>query len=250
MSENIPNFRALHGNKPHKICRQVLSAELSMLVRSLKQPTQRFEVPDSNVDWKVPYIDYRPHLVGKMGLRVPQGLESIETGKEITYDKQGYPLNVIGRTGLCGLGVYPKWGENLAIRALLMRQDVATNKKQVLLWKPTGKDMWVVPGAPIDKVTDAPAKAVEVFGQNLNMRKASPTYTQEHVIYKGYGDHGSNTDNAWLGLVVLNRELGEVEAAEVAFGNPRVQWHNLNKLPKMAADQGSLVQLAMNRRAR
>ena len=42
-------------------------------------------------------------------------------GRFYTLDAGGYPLNPMGRTGLCGRGVLPRWGPNHAEICIIAR---------------------------------------------------------------------------------------------------------------------------------
>ncbi|KAL5961545.1 Transient receptor potential cation channel trpm, partial [Taenia solium] len=124
-----------------------------------RRPGMRVNIPDGMVDWKIPYLEYRPFIANTERIAYPY--PGIEDGPQIdptkldynTYDAlqgvsrcclkgrvhvsrgsselRGLPLNPRGRSGLWGKGMLPHWGPNHVIVLAFTRAGRSSDDFQV-----------------------------------------------------------------------------------------------------------------------
>lgn len=95
-------------------------------------------VPDDKVSWEKPFLNYNPsiytssYIIGKSWSDSDDikniVFNSIDANinrksHSFTYqlNEDGYPLNPLGRTGLCGRGNLGRWGPNHAADPIVSR---------------------------------------------------------------------------------------------------------------------------------
>uniref|UniRef100_A0A1I8HSQ2 LSDAT_euk domain-containing protein n=1 Tax=Macrostomum lignano TaxID=282301 RepID=A0A1I8HSQ2_9PLAT len=139
----------------------------------------------------------------------------------------GAPLNPMGRTGLQGKGLLPRWGPNAALVVILTRWSRSTTGAIALrLGQPilqaaalTRLRQFCLPWFLTDHRADcdlqncAPSLAKRFIGRRLKENNSRRKAKQEaralqkarvEQIFKGYLDDQLNADNAWIEAVVLN----------------------------------------------
>lgn len=231
----------------------------------------RFPVPDEKVSWEISYPEYNPpyftaqkvfdaykkYTETKIGRVVnpediskfDRKLTSYETA-QIKFDKNGRPLNPLGRTGLQGRGVLEKWGPNFAADPVITRLNPLTGQFEMLAIKRKDNGQWAIPGGKVEegeKVSETARREFEEeAGVTLDMSDAVE-------IYKGYVDDPRNTDNAWFETSVFHKHLSP---ELVRLINPKagsdaeeVIWLPLTEgnLNNLYASHGEFIRLALAR---
>ncbi|MBM4402637.1 MAG: NUDIX domain-containing protein [Candidatus Cloacimonetes bacterium] len=208
-------FETLEKSQPHQKARK----------EKPRIYPDRFPVPDDKVSWGADYPDYDPpsfvaELVLENDCIRKQGgwadPESIEATKEIRdivsyegvirYDKEGYPLNPRGRTGIRGRGLLGKHGPNFAADPIVTRVNVTTGQLEILLIQRSDTGEMAIPGGMVDygeKVSSTLRREFkEEAGTELDFGDAE-------LVYQGYVDDPRNTDNAWMETSVYHLHLEE-----------------------------------------
>ncbi|VDD83162.1 unnamed protein product [Mesocestoides corti] len=238
-----------------------------------KYPGMRMNVPPDKTAWTTRYPDYFAYDSSEETVMYPDeaahdgenfqhgvsfGSSAILRGIPFnTYDSKnhirrqsllgryrldpntGAPLNPMGRTGLLGKGLLPRWGPNHSIVIVVTRwsrnpksgtpvlrgnkgvlQVVALerNKRFCLPWFFTDHEMRCDFDECVPALVHAffvqRAKAVcsEKRGDRLLRRLDKADTTQ---IFKGYLDDQLNADGGWLETVVLNYHEGEGKGSQL-----------------------------------
>ncbi|KAF3420041.1 hypothetical protein E2986_05131 [Frieseomelitta varia] len=218
---------------------------------------KRFEVPENKVAWYIEYSEYKPieytapnikrkpwadPEIGEISFKpnwntIDAYVNLLPTGnvnrKSFTSDyvinKNGYPLNPIGRTGIIGRGLLGRWGPNHAADPIVTRwkQDITSvaevnkdTKKPILQFVAIQRQdsgEWAIPGGMVDPGETISATLKREFMEEaMNSLKKNKTerekleksmrkfFERGEEIYKGYVDDPRNTDNAWMETVALN----------------------------------------------
>jgi ADP-ribose pyrophosphatase len=174
---------------------------------------QRFSVPDSMVNWDIPYPDYAPsYYVSPVVLqndssRNPSGwadpedvalVPEIPSGSFsglIRIDALGRPLNPAGRTGVAGRGLLGKWGPNYAADPIITRINRHGQRVEMLAVQRRDNGQWAIPGGMVDKGEEVSRtlarELLEETGVALDMGRG-------RFVYQGYVDDPRNTDHAWM----------------------------------------------------
>uniref|UniRef100_A0A1B6JVS0 Nudix hydrolase domain-containing protein n=1 Tax=Homalodisca liturata TaxID=320908 RepID=A0A1B6JVS0_9HEMI len=200
---------------------------------------ERLEVSDERVRWDYPWPNYRPPLFTasstlgqpwadpdlsesfKPQWNCQDGLINRKSYVGLYTVQEGYPLNVIGRTGLRGRGVLGRWGPNHAADSCVTRWKTDENKALVVnpqsrkpilqlitIQKRSGE--WGIPGGmvhPGESVVTAGKREFfeEVLAYEPNRLGVLHEFFSDGVeIYKGYVDDPRNTDNAWVETIAIH----------------------------------------------
>ncbi len=189
-----------------------------------KTYTQRFAVPDNQVDWNVPYPGYTPVnftsgsvLANAFNLPKPpsaqwaDGINPTNINRKYagrpfsqyykveTYDRDNngiqYPKNPFGRTGMIGRGLLGQWGGNNAADPLVARINPITGDFEMLLITRADTGAIAIPGGIVD-----PGEKVSITAQRELKEETGIDYSFDNAIkiYEGYVDDPRNTDNAWM----------------------------------------------------
>lgn len=220
---------------------------LAYLTDPKEAPVYRTYVPDDKVSWRVDWSKYNPvEYVHPTVKKNPNWADPKNTVIIMNWNELnlainrkshlgeyevvgGYPLNIIGRTGICGRGLLGKWGPNHAADPVVTRWKLDEDgkkvknpktKKKILQFvcikrKDTGE--WAIPGGMCDPGEKASYTMYREFNEeacnNESMsqgdrdvvkRKLKKFFNKGEEIYKGYVDDPRNTDNAWMETVVYN----------------------------------------------
>lgn len=227
---------------------------------------KRFPVPDDKVLWTVSYDGYDPPSYTSLSV-LNKGWADPEIGApgfdptnewnsdkgnvnrkcgshKYEIDKDGYPINPVGRTGLKGRGLLGRWGSNAAGDAVVTRwkKDPATS--QPLKNEATGKLVlefvainrkdcgeWAIPGGFCERkedffdtvkreffeeaVSGAKFEGQTKDGTNVDnclppeymsfaYKRFDDIFKKGQVVYSGYVDDIRNTDQAWISTTVVN----------------------------------------------
>lgn len=207
---------------------------------------QRTPVPQDKISWTVPWPEYNPvkftdkHVHGKewadpdiskggnhkLAFNVVDGkINRVSFQGEYKFDKNGLPLNPIGRTGLMERGKLGRWGPNHAADPIVTRwkrnasgQVVETNGKKVLQFVSICRrdnKQWAIPGGMVDAGENINVTLRREFneealaGFNPNERTElsamiNKFFSSGVLVYQGYVDDPRNTDNAWMETVAVN----------------------------------------------
>ncbi|CAK1580336.1 unnamed protein product [Parnassius mnemosyne] len=252
---------------------------------------QRFSVPDDKVSWNVEYKEYNPpnytsasiygkpwadpdiadsnfkpnwnSLDGNVNRKSHMGLYQITNG---------YPINPVGRTGICGRGVLGRWGPNHAADPVVTRWkrlnngemeiDKLNNKPilQFIAIKRGDTGEWALPGGMVDPGEKVAATAVREFQEEaMNSFVATEEQKAEWSqifdkffsggveVYSGYVDDPRNTDNSWMETVAYNfhdhdgSTVGKLKlnAGDDAVG---VRWVDITPDIKLYASHKDIVE--------
>uniref|UniRef100_A0A7E4VEJ4 Nudix hydrolase domain-containing protein n=1 Tax=Panagrellus redivivus TaxID=6233 RepID=A0A7E4VEJ4_PANRE len=219
----------------------------------LKSNIHRTEVPADKIPWSVPWSDYEPvdytdkNIVGK-----PWADPELQDGKfrfneldgqvnrksyicKYSLDKDGAPLNPIGRTGLRGRGILGRWGPNHAADPIVSR--IVDGKLQFVAIQRSDTGEWAIPGGMVDAGETVSATLKREFTEealnNVSAEALEDLWKNGTTLYEGYVDDPRNTDNAWMETSVVNfhdRE-GVLEHVEFKAGDDAtaVRWVTLNR---------------------
>ncbi|XP_045773258.1 ADP-ribose pyrophosphatase, mitochondrial [Maniola jurtina] len=200
---------------------------------------ERFPVPDEKVPWSSEFKEYKPSnytsptIEGKPWADREIGNPAFtpkwndidgnvnrKSYMGIYQIKDSFPLNPVGRTGICGRGVLGRWGPNHAADPVVTRWKKLDNKESVLQFiaikrRDTGE--WALPGGMVDPGEKVAATAIREFQEEaMNSFEATEDekdqwkekfhnfFSDGIEIYSGYVDDPRNTDNAWMETVAYN----------------------------------------------
>lgn len=259
---------------------------------------KRFEVPENKVSWSVDYPEYTPveytapAIKGKSWADAAIEENSFEpqwnsideniNRKSFTGDyvinKDGYPLNPVGRTGIIGRGLLGRWGPNHAADPIVTRWKRNTTGATVID-KNTQKPVlqfvaiqrrdsgeWAIPGGMVDPGETISATLKREFMEEaMNLLEKSQEEREEmeksikeffekgEEIYKGYVDDPRNTDNAWMETVALNFHdddnsiLGKITLT--AGDDARnVKWMDINNTLNLYANHSEFIRKTVQKR--
>ncbi|XP_063242710.1 ADP-ribose pyrophosphatase, mitochondrial [Bacillus rossius redtenbacheri] len=206
----------------------------------------RLHVPDDKVKWDVTWTEYAPPSYTSDNIRnqtwadPPIGAEGFnpkwneidgnvnrESHQGMYKILNGVPLNIVGRTGLCGRGLLGRWGPNHAADPIVTRwkRNTSNNRelhsvsqKHVLQFvgiQRRDTREWALPGGMVDPgeqvTTTLKREFMEEALNSLGSRSAIQSekmidefFAGGKVIFKGYVDDHRNTDNAWIETVASN----------------------------------------------
>ncbi|OAD57903.1 ADP-ribose pyrophosphatase, mitochondrial [Eufriesea mexicana] len=259
---------------------------------------RRFQIPEEKVSWKIEYSEYKPveytasNLTGKSwadpeidNISFKPKWNSID-GKvnrrsfmgDYVINKDGYPLNPIGRTGIIGRGLLGRWGPNHAADPIVTRwkQDLAgmiqinkDTKKPILQFVAIQRQdsgEWAIPGGMVDPGETVSAtlkrefmeEAMNFLGKDETekekLEKSMRTFFEKgEEIYKGYVDDPRNTDNAWMETVALNFHdnnnsvIGSITL--IAGDDARnVKWMDIDKNLNLYANHSEFIRKTVQKR--
>jgi ADP-ribose pyrophosphatase YjhB (NUDIX family) len=190
------------------------------------------------------------------------------TGK-IQFNRLGYPLNPIGRTGLKGRGFLGNWGPNHAADPVVCRINPETGRLQFVLVLRADNNEWALPGGMVEAGQTIPDARTREFAEEslgyeplegetdeeFNQRVKTAlsnlfSYDEDNVLFEGVVDDPRNTDNAWMETTVMltfltgsnaNLELKAGDDAKLA------RWINYEPDMKLFASHSEFIDLAVER---
>ncbi|UJR09912.1 hypothetical protein I4U23_014134 [Adineta vaga] len=131
-----------------------------------------------------------------------------------SIDQKGYPLNPLGRTGLCGRGILKRWGVNYQTHLVIMygTNEMKSGKEifKYLMHSTQDDSYFHLPSTWTTGTNmNAVKKTLKVFlcdiyqkWNNLNSDTNDNKINRiiEHLTFvsTAYIDDSKNTDNAWL----------------------------------------------------
>jgi len=188
---------------------------------------------------------------------------------EIQFNRSGYPLNPIGRTGLKGRGSLGNFGPNHAADPVVCRINPESGKLQFVLVLRADNNEWALPGGMVEAgqtIPDARTRefAEESLGYELlegetetdfNQRVKTAlsnlfSYDVDNILFEGVVDDPRNTDNAWMETTVMltfltgsnaNLELKAGDDAKLA------RWIDYDPEIKLFASHSNFIALAVER---
>jgi len=226
---------------------------------------QRASVPDEIVSWERSAPGYHPNYhtapvvlqndrtQNPKGWADPEDISQIQLPTQsyegtLIADKDGYPLNPRGRTGIRGRGLLGNWGPNYAADPIILRRDPLTHQPQMLAIQRRDTHQWAIPGGMVDpgeQITRTLARELqEETGADVPMSNAE-------IVYQGYVDDPRNTDNAWMEttarVLLLNDQQAEQLTLRAGDDARAVQWMDLNpeNLGNLYASHSDFVARAM-----
>lgn len=184
----------------------------------------RFWVSDEKVGWDIEFPEYRP--VNYTSPKVldpstpwadPADVAKIRSrfSSAIRTDSSGFPLNPVGRTGICGRGVIGKWGPNFAADGLI---TTINTQGKILVLAITRSDTgeYAIPGGMVDPGEAPIATRNRELEEEISLSVddlKNPDF--ENIIYIGYGDDPRNTDNAWMETTVFHSHFNFEAASKM-----------------------------------
>lgn len=259
---------------------------------------KRFEVPENKVAWNIEYPEYKPieytapSLKGKpwADLEIDDisfqpkwnAVDGNVNRRSFTNDyvinKDGCPLNPIGRTGIIGRGLLGRWGPNHAADPIVTRwkQDITgvteinkdTNKPilEFVAIQRQDSGEWAIPGGMVDPGETVSRTLKREFmeeamnslkrdrAENEELEKSMRKFFEQgEEIYKGYVDDPRNTDNAWMETVALNfhdhdnNVLGNIKlvAGDDALN---VRWMDIDRNLNLYANHNEFIRKTAEKR--
>lgn len=200
---------------------------------------QRANVPDELVRWDIDFSRYNLLATYYTAPDLPDWADkpiNIRNFWFNTYDDGisrysytgnymlsvgGFPLNPVGRTGIYGQGLLPRFGPNLSLDPLVTRWK--KDEKGLRIKDAEGLDVlelvvikkhetgdWSIPRVVVNDIDTGilPIRIAMVHGR-VNMIGVELSMFEEPLmngepIYQGYIDDPRNTDNAWVERQCLN----------------------------------------------
>lgn len=200
-------------------------------------------------------------------------------GVPIKYalDSYNIPLNPNGRTGLRGRGKLWRWGPNHSVKVVISRWKryksdsfIKVNDKRVMeviiiqkratgeLTLPEGKEYGhlslysAVCKKFLDKVLGqknaeideqmSENQMVEFFEQFVEPHQGPFTGFTSGIIYKGYMDDPSNTDNAWREAEVWNFHYHVPDNLDSRIVQKEKRWKEVSSYLHLAGNQNLILQ--------
>ena len=178
-------------------------------------------------------------------------------------DKEGYPLNIFGRTGIRGRGLLGRYGPNFAADPIVTKFKLDKSGKPVN-YAHSGKNIlqmcaierhdcheWALPGGMVDPGEMVSQTLKREFMEEA-MASASSTEELEKFfengqeIYRGYVDDPRNTDNAWMETVAVNfhDETGNIVGKfklEAGDDARKVKWFDIDSGINLYASHFDIV---------
>jgi len=254
------------------------------------EDVKKFAVPDTHVLWNVDYPEYQPLCYNSLRVvEKPVWADpdvSDEAFKAIKFNeidgktnrvshmgkyelnKDGVPINIVGRTGMTGRGLLGKWGPNHAADPIVSRWKRDENKEivikdgksvlEVVAIKRGDTKEWAIPGGMVDSGEHVSLTLKREFGEEaLNSletdekettRKAiDDLFHHGDTIYEGYVDDPRNTDNAWMETTAVNfhdEDNSTVGKIPLHAGDDAVavQWLPINKQLNLFASHADFIE--------
>ncbi|KXJ68322.1 hypothetical protein RP20_CCG004201 [Aedes albopictus] len=243
---------------------------------------RRYPVPDESVFWSQPYPDYQPPLYEAAVLKGKEWADldvddPAFVGKWNQLDgavnrvsfvgeyevRDGFPMNMFGRTGLRGRGLLGRWGPNHAADPVVTKWKVDQEGKPVAN-ETSGRRLlqmcaierhdcgeWAIPGGMVDPGEKVSATLKREFMEEA-LSSSSDTEEIERFfsggkeIYKGYVDDPRNTDNAWMETVAVNfhDEDGSIVGRfnlHAGDDAAKVKWMDIDSGVKLYASHANIV---------
>lgn len=251
----------------------------------------RTSVPGEKVAWDVHFPDYAPiyydasvlagkpwadpEMTEKLNFNCLDGpVDRRSHNKPYEINKDRYPVNSLGRTGIKGRGLLGRWGPNHAADPIVSRWkrtlageivgDAVSNKAilQICIIRRRDCGEFALPGGMVDAGEQISQTLKREFNEealNSDNSKASQQIldsffaaTNGHVVYKGYVDDPRNTDNAWMETVAVHYhdDSGEqVGRFNLCAGDDaaHVQWMDINKDIQFYASHRTFIEIVVDR---
>jgi ADP-ribose pyrophosphatase len=115
-------------------------------------------------------------------------------------DDQGRPLNPHGRTGIAGRGLLGRWGPNLAVGAIVIRENLELEQIEILLGKQERDHVLALPKgfvAPGEVPKGAMSRVLE---EECGWQ---PESEDGDLVFEGYSYDPRQTDHAWVEICVF-----------------------------------------------
>ncbi|XP_043788550.1 ADP-ribose pyrophosphatase, mitochondrial isoform X1 [Apis laboriosa] len=251
---------------------------------------KRFEVPENKVAWNVEFPEYKPveytaalvkgkpwadPEIGEISFKPKwNSIDGKVNRKSYTNDydinKNGYPLNPIGRTGIFGRGLLGRWGPNHAVDPIVTRwksnvsgsteinKDTKKPILQLVAIQRQDSGKWAIPGGMIDPgETVSTTLKREFMEEALSFLEKSQAEKEElekcirklfergEEIFKGYVDDPRNTDNAWIETVAVNfhddNNLFKNITLKAGDDARNVKWVDIDKNLKLYASHSEFI---------
>jgi ADP-ribose pyrophosphatase len=115
-------------------------------------------------------------------------------------DDEGRPLHPRGRTGIAGRGLLGRWGPNLAVSAIVLREDPKSGQFEILLGTKERDHALTLPKGFV-KPSEEPKEAMRrVLEQDCGWL---PHIEDGESIFEGYSYDPRQTDHAWVEICVF-----------------------------------------------
>ncbi len=250
-SEDFPKQRVEEPSPNRNI-----STNKKGVSKSVESPYNRFSVPLEKASWDVEFKGYNPNKVDDAA-RIPDTDKAVYmdpnnpkdidfskpdrqsyTGK-LKFDKNGYPLNLAGRTGVEGKGSLGHFGPNHAADPIVVREGLNGENQILLIVRggESGTDQYALPGGMVEKGDSVTATLKKELGEEAAV---SLNFENSRVIYEGVVDDPRNTDNAWMEtsgrMVTLTKQEGEKIIPKGGDDAQHAEWVNVSDYKKLKAD--------------
>ncbi|XP_027203626.2 LOW QUALITY PROTEIN: ADP-ribose pyrophosphatase, mitochondrial [Dermatophagoides pteronyssinus] len=259
--------------------------------RTGKAVIERFPVSAKLKDWNIEWKDYKPVPViidfGQKPWADPDikdvnfhpkwneldaNIDRRSHCGKYSIDKDGFPLNPTGRTGVMMRGLLGRWGPNHAADPIVTRWKRDDSNK-IIKHKVSGKPImqfvaiqrkdvleWAIPGGMVDPGETVPETLKrEFFEESLNSMELSSSeldkmndrlkkfFTHGQTIFKGYVNDPRNTDNAWIETVAVNfhDDQGDMlNSLSLKAGDDarNVRWMDIDRETKLYANHLDFIE--------
>lgn len=191
----------------------------------------RTPVDDKYVPWNVNWIKYSPKNFTALSVlnnihadkddiklysRLFNKIDSENKLDRNSYhgkyelDRNGYPLNPMGRTGMVGRGRLFRWGVNHAADTILTK--INNNVIEFLAIKRKDNNKIAIPGGMRDaneSISNTLIREIqeEALSAVTDLDNLKSIFKNGKEIYRGYVDDSRNTDNAWIETLVMHYHI-------------------------------------------
>ncbi len=152
----------------------------------------------------------------------------------VLFDRNGFPLNPMGRTGIVGRGLLGRWGRNVVVCPLISRIN-REGLFEILLVQGKNDDFWVLPG----DVKNGNESCMDALPRVLKEKtRLDLDFCGATTYYEGYVDDPRNTDNAWVEVVCMGLHFdceNETPLNPIGFGNiQKAEWVSMARVVSLS----------------
>ncbi|XP_054168495.1 ADP-ribose pyrophosphatase, mitochondrial-like [Oppia nitens] len=254
--------------------------------RSFRFPMTSYRVPKDKTCWSVDWPQYAPtayeiDLTDKSWADPSIGNASFQpkwnqmdgridrrSHQNIYVIKDGFPLNPLGRTGVCLRGVLGRWGPNHAVDAIVTQwkrdlnnriQIHETTNKPILEFvaiKRRDTGQWAIPGGFVESGESVDTTLEREFLEEAAAEADTETVVRIRRLFESGEEvcrecvkDPRNTDNAWIETVVKLFHWEDARPLRLRAGDDAVgaEWRQIDSNLDLYANHLDFISRASER---